>query len=219
MSKATALVAVCLMTCDREDYTRRTVESFLDQNPDRSRFVLLHGDDASVSPANLELAGLAGFRTIVRHSVRCGNVATRLALTEAAAHFAPWMLLLENDLESVRPFPWPLFDYVAPLKKVYALRLFGKYKDAAGLEACKVTDQWKGERRVHWKTLADAPEPCELGVIHWSAQPTVTKTKSAIALHRNGKRELGKTVRVLENVFVHIGQIRTLPPAREAVAC
>lgn len=213
-------IAVCLQTCDRPEYTRRTVESFLDLNPNRDRFTLLHADDASVEPANLELAALSGFRTVVQHSARCGNLATRLSLIEAAKQFAPWMLLLENDCESVRPFPWEIFDYVAGLKKVYALRLFGEFKDAAGRQPCKRTHQWKGERAVKWTPLEGAPEPAEIADIHWSAQPTVTRVKSAIALHRKGKRELGQTVRVLENVFVHIGEERTRAAgAREAVAC
>lgn len=213
-------VAVCLMTCDRNDYTRRTLESFRAMNPDLSRFVLLHGDDASRDGTNARLAAEAGFQTVVEHRVRCGNLALRHAMIEAAAHFAPWVLILENDIESVRPFPWPLFDFVSLNKKIYCLRLFGRYKDAAGADPCKVTNQWSRNRPVQWYTLADAPERAQYGAIHWSAQPSVTRVVSAIALHRKNQRQLGLTARVLENVMVHIGAERTQSVATpEAVAC
>ncbi len=204
-------IAVCLMTCDRPEYTRRTLESFLAHNPDRSRFVLLHGDDASRESTNLQLARGAGFDTIVQSSVRVGNLAHRMALIAAAAKVAPWLLILENDIESVRPFPWDLFDFVARQKHVYTLRLFGKFKDAAGREACKVTHQWKGEQPIVWSDVPDAPERAQIADIHWSAQPSVTRAKSAIALHFKQKRELGLTMRVVANVMNHIGAQRTRP--------
>lgn len=202
-------VAVCLMTCDRPAYTRRTVESFLACNVDLSGFTLLHGDDGSVAEDNFRLARAAGFQTVVHHTFRCGTLATRLALIEAAAHFAPWVLVLENDMESVRTFPWPLFEAVADNQTVYCLRLFGRFKDALGLDPCKVTHQWKHNRPVKWHVVKGAPEPAEIGAIHWSAQPSVTRVPAALALHRRGHRDLGLTVRVVNNVMVHIGTERT----------
>jgi hypothetical protein len=209
-------IAVCLMTCDRDGYTRRTIDSFLEQNPDRSRFVLLHGDDASKDQKNHRLARAAGFRTVVQHQVRCGILATRIAMIQAAANFAPWVLVLENDQESIRPFPWELFDFVARNKKIYCLRLFGEFKDAARRDRCKVTHQWKRHRLVKWYPLEGAPEKSQFGAIHWSAQPTVTRVISAIAIHCKHKRDVGLTARVLNNVMVHIGEERT---AAEPVAC
>jgi hypothetical protein len=133
---------------------------------------------------------------------------------EAAAHFAPWVLLLENDIESVRPFPWSLFEAITENHDVYCLRLFGRFKDALGLDPCKATHQWRRNRPVKWSALKGAPEPAEIGAIHWSAQPSVTRVPSALALHRRGDRVLGLTVRVRDNVMVHIGAERTAPQER-----
>lgn len=209
------MIAVCLLTCDRVEYTRRTLESFARHNPDRSRFVLLHADDASRDGRNAELAGAAGFATLVQHTARAGNLATRIALLEAAAAGgAEWVLVLENDCESVRPFPWPLFDFCRRQKHVYCLRLFGKYKDADKRQPCKTINQWAGlgSPPVIWTKAAGAPEPAEVGIIHWTAQPAVTRTRHVLAIHRDRvRRKLGLTVRVLENVFHHIGLERTNP--------
>lgn len=203
-------IAVCLLTCDRADYTRRTLSSFLVRNPEAAeRFRLLHADDASRSPENLELAAAAGFETVVRHSRRCGNLATRIALIEAAATLAPWIFVLENDCESVRPFPWALFEYISKNKHIYTLRLFGQFKGAGRRDPCKTTNQWTG-RRVRWTPLEGAPEPAEVGLVHWTAQPSVTRARSIVALHK-GHRKLGLTARVTRNVLNHFGDIRTNP--------
>jgi hypothetical protein len=210
-------IAVLLMTCDRPAYTRRTLETFLAHNPDRSRFVLLHGDDASIAPDNLELAAAAGFRTVIRNTGRRrGILALRTALIDAAAPLTKWALVLENDLESRRPFPWALFDHVRYQSKFYALRLFGAFKDADQAEPCKTVHQWTG-RDVRWASLEGAPEPAEVADVHWSAQPTVTRTKALVALHHHHSRTLGLTARVVDNVMVHIGATRTRELAE--VAC
>lgn len=211
------MIAVCLLTCGRYEYTRRTLESFAAQNPDRSKFVLLHGDDASNDPALLDLVQQHGFLTVVQHRERLGNLALRRALIDAAAVYAPWTLILENDIESVRPFPWALFHYISKHKKIYCLRLFGAFKDAEKRQACKTTHQWRNAAPVEWKPLPNAPERSEITSIHWSAQPAVTRTSQLLALHRDNKRELGLTARVVENVMVHIGVQRTHELAE--VAC
>ena len=204
------MIAVCLLTCNREGYTRRTLESFLQHNPDAAdRFRLFHADDASTTSENCALAAAAGFETIVRHSRRCGNLATRIAAIEAAASVAPWVFVLENDCESIRPFPWALFSFVSKNKHIYTLRLFGRFKGAGRREPCRKYNKWT-RTRVKWVPLEGAPEPAELGVVHWTSQPSVTRAKSIVALHR-GARKLGLTARVTRNVLNHFGDIRTNP--------
>lgn len=212
-------IAVALQTCGREDYTARTVESFVRMNPDRSRFVLLHGDDASASRWNLKIARRHGFRTVVQHTERLGCLALRTALIEQAAKHAKWIVVLENDCEAVRPFPWALFDHFRQDPSIWCLRLFGQFKDRSRQDLAKTRHQWTGEP-VFWTWRQDAPEPCEVAQVHWSAQPCVTRHKPLVALHEHGVRELQRlTARVVDNVFVHFGIVRTAPMPAAEVAC
>jgi len=213
-------VAVCLQTADRSDYTARTLASFAAHN-DLKRFALFHGDDASATTENRDLAHAYGFKTLVRTKARIGCLPLRTALIVAAARHADWILLLENDIDSVRPFPWALLHHVASIKWLYTLRLFGAFKGPNQTDPCHIVNKWKPEKPVKWKALGKSPEPAEYGLIHWSAQPSVTRTRPLVDLHCSGIRELRlKTARVVDNVMVHIGDVRTHQArSREAVAC
>ncbi len=211
------MIAVCLLTCDRVDYTRVTVESWARFNGGDPRFVLLHGDDASSDLTNCRLAQTHGFDTVVRHRARQGNLALRMALLNHAVRVADWILVLENDIESIRPFPWPLFDFVRAQRKLSSLRLFGKYKDREHLDPCLTTHKRQGHAPVRWTPARHAPEPAQVGLIHWTPQPTVTRSEQLLKLHTDGIDPPGRTVRVKSNVMVHIGVQRTKD--LEAVAC
>ena len=52
-------------------------------------------------------------------------------------------------------------------------------------------------------------EPAEMAHVHWSAQPSVTRSVPLRKLHYDGTDLQGYTVRVLENVTSHIGVVRT----------
>jgi hypothetical protein len=211
------MIAVCLLTCDRVAYTSITVDSWTRFNGHDPRFLLLHGDDASRESTNGDLARAHGFRTVVQHTIRRGNVPTRVDLLKYAAKRAKWILILENDIESIRPFPWPLFDFVNAQPEVSSLRLFGKFKDREGFQPCLTTHKREGHTPVEWHPARNAPEPAQVGRIHWSAQPTVTRSRELVELHRKGIEPPGLTVRVKANVMVHIGVERT--QALESVAC
>lgn len=206
------MIALCLQTCDRPELTARTLASFVAFN-DPARFLLLHGDDASRDLDNHNLAKAAGFRTVVQTSVRMGVIAVRRALfDQAAARHADWVLLLENDCESVRSFPWPLFEFVSQFPGIYCLRLFGAFKGPNETDPCKAVSEWASSGDpVRWKRLVKAPEPAEIGTIHWTAQPAVTRTSEAVSIQLGHWRDLRKarTVRVVANVLVHIGADRT----------
>jgi hypothetical protein len=218
----TPRIGVVLTTCGRLDYTQRTLETFAAHN-DLSAFSLFHGDDASLEPEMIPLVGFYGFETLVRVTDRDLAIPERFdgqrghwlrweVLRRLARRGLDWVLVLENDIESVRPFPWPLFRYVAQNPAVYCLRLYGAFKDAAKREPCKNVHQWKTvDWPVRWKPMKRAPEPAEIGQIHWSAQPAVTRFADLWALYsRERRRELTlKTARVVDNVMVHIGTART----------
>jgi hypothetical protein len=207
-------VAVCLLTCDRFDYTEATVRSFLQWN-DARKFLLLHADDASTDPRLVPLVQSYGFQTVVKHRVRRGWLHTRKWLLKYAAQRSSWILNLENDIETVRPFPWPLFRFVARRRDISSLRLYGAWKDRDRLDACLTRSKVSG-LQVDWRPFRDAPEKSQIGLIHWSAQPSVTRASEVLDHHLYGSPLSGWTVRVKKNVCYHIGTERT-PPLE--VAC
>lgn len=212
-------IALCLQTADRSDYTARTLASFAAHN-DLSQFRLLHGDDGSKTPENIALAKRYGFKTVVKTKKRVGWLPVRTELIAYAAQRADWILFLENDIDTLRPFPWDLFTFVSRHHWVYCLRLFGAFKGPNQTDPCKTINQWKPDKPVVWKAFQGAPEQAEYALIHWSAQPSVTRANYADALHRYGTREMKlKTARVVDNVMVHVGAVRTEHLGRQAVAC
>lgn len=202
-------IAVLLQTCDRPDYTARTLETFTAHNAG-APFLLLHGDDASEdAPGMRELASRHGFETVVQSDQRSGVLATQAALFRAAARRrADWVLMLENDIDTLRPFPWALFDFVRKQPSIYCLRLFGRFKDAGKTVACKTTHSWERNAPVEWKPLRQAPEMAQVGRIHWTPQPAVSRTRDVLALHK-GIRPMALTARVKKNVMGHFGVERT----------
>jgi GT2 family glycosyltransferase len=213
-------IAVALLTCDRVEYTAKTLETFARHN-DLDRFVLLHADDGSEDTRNEDIAQSYGFTTVVSHEHRRGWLVTRTRLIRRAAKRADWILNLENDIETARPFPWPLFEYAAKDRGVSCLRLYHRWKDRERLDACLTTHKATGAP-VHWRPLRGAPESAQIGCIHWSAQPSVTRSDDLVSHHRIGAPPMGgMTVRPKKNVTFHIGVERTTPrmdamPALEA---
>lgn len=208
------MIVVGLMTCDRVDYTRRTLESFAQHN-DLTKFKLIHADDASKED-NRAVAAAHGFETVVQSQRRYGVRVMRSSLIDAAvAMHAEWLLLLENDIETVRPFPFRLFRYVCHhFPEVYTLRLYGQYKDVEKKEPCLTTHKRQFHQTVEWLRMPGAPEPAERGLIHWSAQPAVTRLAELSHLHQTGHEPRGWTARVVENVTSHIGHDNRTPGRR-----
>ncbi len=206
-------VAVALLTCDRFDYTRRTLETFAQHN-DLSRFHLLHADDGSTDARLVPLVQSYGFSTVVQQRTRRGWLHTRTWLMKTAVKVAPWVLNLENDIETARPFPWDLFQFVARDGGMSCLRLYGRFKDRERRDACLThhkADKYSARVPVDWRPLRYAPEHAQIGYIHWSAQPSVTRTDEVLEHHLRRAPLQGWTVRVKKNVMFHIGAERTAP--------
>lgn len=220
-------VAMLLLTCGRVALTRATVESFSAQNPDaRDRFLLLHADDASPEPEIATLAQAHGFETVVTHATRRGfrtGIAEATAI--AAARGADWVVTMDNDMQWVRPFPWRLFDWLTVTQPtIYALRLFGEWKDRAHRERCLNVHLGLGRRAVTWRRLVDAPEPTEVARIHWGGPLLATRIAELRALQaepvqagydprgdvrpeiQQSGRIAADIARVVENVAYHIGK-------------
>lgn len=202
------MIALCLQTCDRFAMTARTLHTFAQHN-DLKRFSLFHGDDASSDSRVCDLVASYGFETVAKTVTRFGMLAVRKAMINVAAERgAEWIFVLENDIETLRPFPWNLFHYVQRDQKVYCLRLYGRFKDAERKQPC-LTVHKRDKSHVTWARYEGAPEPAQIGRIHWSAQPAVTRTRELVAHHRNGQESEKFTVRVKKNVVSHMGLERT----------
>jgi len=204
------VIACCLQTCDRYDLTLRTLETFAQHN-DLSKFRLLHADDASTDQEQmLDLVKYYGFRTVFLSRERIGMRMVRWGLISAAVRRgADWIFLLENDIETLRPFPWELFEHVQKHPEVSCLRLYGRFKDAARTDPCLTTHKRRNHEPVRWRPFRDAPEAAQIGQIHWSAQPCVTNAQMLLRHHQTSEEPDGWTVRVKKNVVSHIGAERT----------
>jgi len=213
------VIAVCLLTAGRLAYTATTVTTFTAQNAGHRFGLLLHADDASADPAVPSLPVAYGFETVYRSPRRQGWLEMRRKLFAAAkARGAAWVLFLENDIEWARPFPWPLFDYVASKPDIYCLRLQGAFKGKGQTDPCMTYHKADRRAPVRWRRLKFAPERAQVGRIHWSAQPSVTRIEPLLDLHTHGMDAPALTARVVENVTYHVGLERTVTRPAPALA-
>lgn len=201
-------VAIGLLTCEREDYTRRTVESFLRHN-DRRRFMLFHADDGSRSFENCQIAAEAGFETVYAKRARAGQMAGLRALVETAAtEGADWFLFLESDWEWEHPFP----RYALYLG-AECVRLYGELKAKDGPRAQTGKNLMGTKQAIEWLPLADG---LEHGIAHWAGPPSATRmdvmrefVDGAESAKAMSLRRPLDTVRVTENIVWHIGERQT----------
>lgn len=213
-------VAVCLLTCDRLAYTQETVHSFLRWNS-QAPFVLLHGDDASDDRRVPRFARQGGFETVVQSEPGGRVGVTRMVEQLAAAVVGrgiDWMLLLENDWRWVWSFPWPLFEEARKLPGFRQLRLYGQFKEEGGRRPCGTRHRGTGEP-ANWQQWREAPEPAEVGSIHYGNPPSVVRARDVLDLARGAETEAqmmarswvdgGLTVRPLKPRVYHIGFERT----------
>jgi hypothetical protein len=209
-------IAITFLTCDRVEYTRRTLETLAAHN-DLSQFILLHGDDASTDDAGGKLARSIGFMTIAQSRSKRAGVCKMTADLFAAAksYGADFVINLQNDWESWRPIPVGDFETIFADPQVYCLRLYGAMKSVSG--RCGLHHGGREPRKlVEWRELSPG---YQIGDIHWGHPPAVTRIGHAIKLTRGAIREsvsrkrsgqlTDLTVRVVENVFGHIGRERT----------
>lgn len=171
-------LAVCLTTCERSDLTLRTVRSFRKFN-DPSRFMLLHADDASRE--NIEwITHDHGFETVAVHPERRGAQECRRSVVHAARdRGATHVLLLENDWECVKPFPWEIAEnLLRDGSPIYTFRLYGHYRvrgnpnDRPSNRPCVETHAGTRKRAV-WGDVREHPG-IEAGSIHMGTAPCVT---------------------------------------------
>lgn len=208
------MIHVCLLSCDRYDYTIQTASSFVEHNGDG--FVLWHCDDASTDQALRPAVQALGFQPLVYTEARVGvtemirRIASRLQRLGAE-----WLLLLENDWETVRQFPWDVFREIQQRGDVWSFRLYGQYKARGETRPVKRCHQGRNNAEVRWQALGEY----ELGDIHWGNPPAVSRVDQVAWLHTGAKSEKDAIIRsggirdhvarVTENVVYHIGEQHT----------
>ncbi len=102
-------IVVGLLTCDRLEYTKKTVQSLLSQNR-QDDLLLLHADDASLDQRGIcKYVQSQGFKTILANESRIGCSPTTDAFMSAIQNEIgdnlP-VLYLQNDFECTRPIPF-----------------------------------------------------------------------------------------------------------------
>lgn len=215
-------IAVCLISADRYDYTKRTVETFHEFNQGLN-LILLQADDASEDSRVREVGSLHGFeqvRTDFREGRLGGQYNRQRAIMRAAKRGATHVYILENDIETVRALPVAFLAYAFSDPEVYCVRLYGLCKERNGQRKCSPYHLGRGKHEpVKWSMYDNEFEHAEIGDVHWGAQPCITRIGEAMWLHEGTKRESdiwrkctklqAKTVRLLNNCTYHIGEDRT----------
>lgn len=200
------MIAVCLLTCDREQYTERTLSTFALHNQDAAnRFLLLHADDGSRKLANNRLAERYGFETMHRSPVRTGGaLALRHMWNEAARRGADRILHLENDWEWCGAVPEIEHDCV---------RLYGVLKGRGELHEEAKPIHMVTREMVKWEP--HSVSGWERGLIHMGGPPSIVRTElllpriaAAQTLKQIGLFTLD-TIRPQENIVWHIGAVTT----------
>jgi len=192
-SGVVAMIAVCLLTCDRPEMTILAASSFHKYHQARTDLVLLHCDGGSITTENVDIASAYGYLTLVappRHQ-RIGQMATlRYFVEEAVLVKCDWILWLENDWEAVAPIPSEDFLNDSEAETV---RLFGTRKMQTGPR------QMAGARRIHTHALIDwqpVSPGWEEAYAHWGAGGTLIQT--AVLLRQLHQPRL-KDVIIAEN--------------------
>jgi hypothetical protein len=211
-------LAVALLTCDRYDYTVKTVEALLQHHP-LGTLELYHGDDASADPRVTEYVQSKGFRTLVQMDARVGCSPCSDRLIHAVAEHIETttiLLYLQNDFVCERPLP------------EQQLRDLLDRPDVSFVQLCYRKSRSRYNRRIRWHSNEHEPwiygdtthdvvfAGFGVGVSFW---PSVGKIETWLPAVRDGARERdfrSKTeypnrqmCRLTLPVLRHIGRRRT----------
>jgi hypothetical protein len=223
-------VVIALQSCGRFDLTTQTLTTFAQHNPQLPDWVtMIHAEDGRVDKRNEKLATEHGF-ACVSSDRRLGNTLCRKHLIRKAAKLnASHIILLENDWETIRPWPWELIKWMTEQQHIYHMRFWHEWKIPrkynawveAGRQGYVSRHRGRDNANPGWQLFTGAPESIEIGDIHWSAPPAVTRINEALWLHKGVRAESGsiklsgqiehKVARVMENVIWHIGEAKRTP--------
>lgn len=171
-------IAVCLLTCNRAELTEITAKSFTGFNRGVEGIELLHADGGSDTSDNADIARRYGFRSLNEPEHRIGHMQTvRLFIHEAQAVKADWLLMLENDWESVGPLPPSDFFERASSQRIETIRLFGTHKMRE-----RIAGEYRlgTKEKIIWKPWTEPG--WEWGRAHWGCGGTLIRTDLIAAL-------------------------------------
>lgn len=208
---------IYLMTCNRYEETKQTLETF-NQTSGLNTYPLYQVDDCSADDRIIPLAKKYGFKLVHRTEKQSGIFnALRIAVNDALEY--EWVYLMANDWIWVKPFPFKVFEKVESDPDVWYFRPYGEFKERVGgvPRRRSVDDHHFGMRSkpVEWLPYT---EESEIGKIHWSwlgVQRTkqckylIDRSRSVHHAGHQTKLISEKTVRMRENVCWHIGYERT----------
>ncbi len=213
------MIAVCFLTCgdDRLDLAERTASSFARLNAGRCDLVLLHVDGGGPGRAsNNKIARAHGFETISSPVQRVGQIESlRAFLDDRRTRSADFVLWLENDWESEKPLPSPVFFKAN--SHLAQIRLYGARKMRGDGPRAMAGEHIIGTKTlIDWKPVAREPG-WEMARCHWGAGGTLvkpsillgganlaTRLKDIIVMADNCV-----SIRPVENILWHIGETTT----------
>ncbi len=211
-------LSVPILTCDRFELTKITVESFIKHNG--REHDMYYGDDASVDVRVHEFMESLGIPSLVRNKTRRGCSPTTAELFHRIVERTDnaFLLHLQNDFETVRPIPWDIVEKIFEDDQVGWVRLYGTH-EAPGGRPCGNTHGGRrrpNQAQVKWSPLVIDGEPLERGDIHWCYHPTITRqafatelTKGVTKAHTTmiNSARIGKlTVRFMDNITHHLAR-------------
>lgn len=215
MSDAPEL-AIGFIQCDRPEYTRRTLESFV-KHASGIRWEGCYADDASKDqPGMMKLAESFGMAPEIINGTRKGCTPTSFELIcRLKSKYPPetLVLYLQNDFEFLRPIPFKSIRTV--LEEYYGVgwvRLTNR-----AWPWLKEDPVWIPGVDPQWTETECEGEAYEIGWEHYSCNPpSIMPLGTLYWLWQDGKEEkeialaslaLGKGgARLLDPVTVHIGK-------------
>lgn len=213
-------LAICLLTCDRPEYTKATLKSLIATNWQLvcgidADTILLHADDGSISDRNDKLASQYFFKKVYgrpKGNRGGAGIALRSMWRSAVEMGATHILHLENDWEIVAPIPlFPGADTV---------RLYGRKKERGEGPRSRTGQHIAGtSEKIQW--IPSAYPGYELAQeASWGGPPSITKAAILIAATEpddppRSIKEITKalariySIRPIENIVFHIGEQKT----------
>lgn len=196
-------LAVCLLTADRANETAETVTTFIEHN-ETDGMILLHGDDASTTNWNFEIAVAGGFETVYKNQTgeREGQIPALAAMWSTAyRRGATHILHLENDQKFVKPIP--------KRRDAQSIRLYGEKKMEGDGPRCMTGPHIMGTKEViQW---GNDGHDWQRGVAHWGGQASITEAELLLRGIHGAKRvkdismklQRLDTLRPWENITFH----------------
>jgi len=218
-------LAVGVLTCNRFEYTLKTVKSFTDLHWTDLKeyggtFEMYYLDDASTDQKVCDLMDSWEITPIAKHKRMkgCSPSTDELLNGIHDRTDAPYTLYLQNDFECVDILPMKDIDNL--FKKnpdIAAVRLFHDFKDEAHkvpVSKVNLTDQ------THPSAIWTPCTPYfEVASIHWGLNPIIMRTELIPKVYKGIKKEADtfprqgalnmKCARTLKNYFYHIGAKKT----------